>query len=72
MSQKYGNIESVGRFVYIFTECRKDLCQNWCFLRSVGRVCVKNTAKLRVWDGSCTYLRNVGGVYVKTGVFYEV
>ena len=32
----------------------------------------RNTAILRVWEGSCTYLRNVGRIYAKNGVFYEV
>ena len=41
MSRKYSNIESVGRFMYIFMEYRKDLCKKWCFLRSVGRICQK-------------------------------
>ena len=62
---KYSNTESVGRFMFIFMECRKDLSKKWCFLRSVGRVCVRNMAKLRVWDGSCTYLWNVGRIYAK-------
>ena len=34
--------------------------------------CLKNTAILRVWNGSCTYLWNVGRIYAKNGVFYEV
>ena len=50
LCQKYSKIESVGWFMYIFTECRKDLCKKWYSLQSVGRVCVKNTAILRVWD----------------------
>ena len=32
LCQKYSNIESVGRFMFIFTECRKDLCKKWYFL----------------------------------------
>ena len=56
LCQKYSNIESVGRFMFIFMECRKDLSKKWCFLRSVGRVCVENMAKLSVWQVSCTYL----------------
>ena len=31
LCQKYSKIKSVGWFMYIFTECRKDLCKNVIF-----------------------------------------
>ena len=43
MSRKYSNIESVGRFMYIFTECRKDLCKKMVF----SMKCRKNLSKIR-------------------------